>query len=117
MTTTVRLEGMEFHAFHGVYEDEKKHGAPFSVDVSFEYDARQAVLSDQLEHALDYSAVFELVKSEMAKPSDLLEHVAGRIVNRITSTFPNVSALRVRLVKLKPPIEGFNGVISVELTA
>ncbi len=117
MRTTVRLEGLTFHAFHGVYADEKKHGAPFQVDVSFEYEAQEAIQSDQLEYALDYSQVYALVKAEMNKPSDLLEHVAGRIVNSITSTFPKVHFLRVRLAKLKPPIEGFNGVISVELTA
>lgn len=115
MMTRVKLEAMQFHAYHGVYEDEKRTGAAFGVDVEFVYNASKAVENDQIADALDYSTVYALVKEEMAKPSDLIEHVAGRIVRTIKTTFPDVSDLRVRVSKLKPPIQDFTGIVSVEL--
>ena len=117
MLARIELEQMEFHAFHGVYPEEKAHGGKFSVDVSFNYDASAAIESDVLKDALDYSIVFELVKAEMAIPSDLIEHVAGRIVRSIQSRFPSLSNLNVRLCKLNPPVGGNLKGICVELHA
>ncbi len=108
---------MEFHAFHGVYPEEKAHGGKFSLHVSFNYDASAAIESDALEDALDYSIVFELVKAEMAIPSNLIEHVAGRIVRSIQARFPSLSNLNVRLCKLNPPVGGNLKGICVELHA
>lgn len=117
MLARIELEQIEFHAFHGVYPEEKAHGGKFSVDVSFNYDASNAVESDALEDALDYSIVFDIVKNEMAIPSDLIEHVAGRIVRSIRTRFPSLSNLNVRLCKLNPPVGGNLKGICVELQA
>lgn len=117
MVARIELEKIEFHAFHGVYPEEKLHGGKFSVDVSFNYDASGAIDSDALKDALDYSVVFELVKTEMSIPSDLIEHVAGRIVRSIRTRFPSLSNLNVRLCKLNPPVGGNLKGICVELQA
>ena len=38
MKTEIHLQGMEFHAFHGVYPEEKKLGNRFRVDVLMKLD-------------------------------------------------------------------------------
>jgi dihydroneopterin aldolase len=46
------------------------------------------------------------VKEEMATPSNLLEHVAGRIVQRLKQTFPAIDKVEIRLAKNNPPVSG-----------
>ena len=69
--------------------------------------------SDALEDTLDYAALYALVAAEMATPSLLLEHVAGRICRALTRTFPAVSGGRLRIAKLTPPIPGEIGEAAV----
>ena len=40
----------------------------------------------------------------MQVPSNLLEHVAGRIAKAVMETFPQVSGLELTVVKLNPPM-------------
>ena len=76
----LELEGMEFHARHGCLEREKIAENLFTVDFRAETDMSAAAESDRLEDALDYGRIYDIVKKEMSVHSDLLEHLAGRIV-------------------------------------
>jgi len=79
----IEIEGMEFYAFHGYYEVEKVTGNRFLVNLKIKADLSQAGQTDQLEDTPDYQKAYLVVKEEMAIPSNLLEHVAQRIINRI----------------------------------
>lgn len=102
----MELEGMEFHSFHGVLEREKVTGNLFVVDFRGEIDMRQAAESDSLQDALDYSKIYDTVAREMASSSDLLEHVAGRIVKAIAGEFPELIRFSIRVSKQRPPVDG-----------
>jgi dihydroneopterin aldolase len=65
-----------------------------------------AITSDQLSDTLNYADIFNSVKEEMAIPSHLLEHLAGRIVKKIKQKYPQISRIKIRLAKINPPIEG-----------
>jgi dihydroneopterin aldolase len=103
---SIELKNMVFHAFHGVMEQEKKTGNRFRVDLKLHLDLSLAIQSDNLEDTLNYACVFDLVKAEMNIPSQLLEHVAGRIVQRIKQTFPAIDHIEIRLAKAHPPVDG-----------
>ncbi|MBQ0045258.1 MAG: dihydroneopterin aldolase [Bacteroidales bacterium] len=103
---TIELEGMEFHAYHGCLASEKAIGNTFLVDFKGEYDMGKAALGDNLEDALDYSRIYDIVSREMAQPSDLLEHVAGRIVRAIEAEIPELCDFSVRVSKKRPPVDG-----------
>lgn len=103
---TVRLEGMKFRAYHGCLESERIDGNDFSVDVEFSYDMSAAAAQDSLDAALDYSKVYDIVKSEMAVPSNLLENLAFRIRKSILAEFPTISSLKVKVIKFNPPLPG-----------
>ena len=66
MDAKIELKGMEFRAFHGCLEEEKRDGNLFRVDLSYVYDASAAAASDVIADAVDYSAVYEAVAREMA---------------------------------------------------
>ena len=70
---------MRFYAHHGCFEQERAIGTHFHVDVVFETDTSQAEVSDNIGDTVSYLDVYQVVKREMAIPSNLLEHVARRI--------------------------------------
>ena len=106
MIGKIALEGLEFHAFHGVYPHERESGNFFEVDISVETDFTQAAQEDDLAGTVNYEALFRIVKEEMDVPSRLLETVAENIVNHVFRALAAVSAVEIKISKLNPPIGG-----------
>ena len=98
------LRNVRFHAFHGVLPQERQVGGDFLVNLRVGYPVEKAMESDEVGDTLNYATLFDLVKREMDVPSQLLEHVAGRIVKGITKAFPAVTSVDLELVKQNPPI-------------
>ena len=98
------LREVRFHARHGVMPQERVVGADFSLSLRAEVDFADAVAHDNLDGTLDYAALYEVVRKEMEQPSQLVEHVAGRIGYAVFSAFPQVRTLDIRLTKLNPPM-------------
>lgn len=103
---TIELVGMEFHAFHGCLEQERREGNTFVVDFRGKADLKKAAKSDNLEDTIDYSKVYEIVAAEMAKPSNLLENVAARIVDAVKRADLGFWFVLVRVSKKNPPVGG-----------
>ena len=98
------LRNVRFHAFHGVMPQERKVGADFLVNLRVGYPLEQAMQSDEVGDTLNYAALYEVVKAEMMQPSNLLEHVAGRIADAIVKRFPQVTSIDLDLTKQNPPM-------------
>jgi dihydroneopterin aldolase len=103
---TVEIEGMRFYAYHGHFEAERVVGNEFQVDVQLETDCEAAATSDNLEDALNYQAVYDLIKREMQVKSHLLERVAGRILDALFNEFPSIQKAKIKVSKLNPPMGG-----------
>ena len=106
---------MEFYAFHGHFEVEKVAGNRFLVNLKMEADLSKAGQTDRLEDTLDYQKAYRAIQEEMAIPSDLLEHVAQRIINRIKSEFQEAEKVLVKVSKMNPPMGGQIEKVSVTL--
>ena len=104
MNTSIFLDEVRFHAFHGVMPQERAVGADFTVWLKVGYDFVKAAESDELIDTISYADLYEVVKAEMEKPSQLLEHVALRIINAITSRWPRIDTIDLRLAKDNPPM-------------
>lgn len=102
----LELEGMEFRAHHGCLERERIAGNDFIVDFRGKIDMSAAAEGDRLEDAVNYALIYDTVAREMAIPSDLLEHVAGRIVKALKTEFPQLTDFSVRVSKKRPPVDG-----------
>lgn len=102
----IQIEGMEFYAYHGCFEEEQIIGTNFLADISLETDFTLASQTDDLAGTIDYVKVYDLLKEEMKIKSKLLEHLANRIIDRIKSNFPSVATVEIKLAKLNPPIRG-----------
>ncbi|MBR1926663.1 MAG: dihydroneopterin aldolase [Bacteroidales bacterium] len=103
---TIELTGMEFHSFHGCLEAERTEGNTFMVDFLGKVAAKKAAKSDDLKDTADYSKIYEIVAAEMAEPSNLLENVAGRIVDAIDKAGLGFWFIQVRVSKKNPPVGG-----------
>lgn len=111
----VELVDMEFFANHGCFEEERIIGNKFIVNCWVDYDCSKAAGSDNIEDALNYQHLYDIVKREMALPSNLLESVAGRIIDALERSFPYVEQAQITIDKINPPLGGKVGASRVTL--
>ncbi len=104
MSSKIYLRNVRFHAFHGVLPQERIVGNDYLVNLVLDYDFSSAMQTDDLQGTLNYAEVYQKVREEMAVPSKLLEHVAGRIAHRLFSDFPEIQKLQLSITKVNPPM-------------
>lgn len=104
MSSKIYLRNVRFHAFHGVLPQEGIVGNDYLVNLVLDYDFSSAMKTDDLQGTLNYAEVYQKVREEMALPSKLLEHVAGRIAHRLFSDFPEIQKLQLSITKVNPPM-------------
>ncbi|MBR5783585.1 MAG: dihydroneopterin aldolase [Bacteroidales bacterium] len=112
----IRLEKMEFYAFHGCFEEEQAIGTYFNVDLELETDTTKSQQSDNLNDTVNYLHVYQVVKKEMNISSKLLENVCERIANAVLKEYNQIQSLSVKVSKLNPPLGGKLDAVSVEIT-
>ena len=111
----VSLEGMEFYARHGYYEEERVIGNKYSVDVMLDVDFTEAAADDKLEGTVNYEKVYEIVQNVMSIDANLLEHLAGKMIKALRESFSEINRVHVRISKYNPPIKGLCHKATVEL--
>lgn len=111
----IEIEGMEFYAYHGHFAAEQVVGNRFTVNLTLITDCSMAAKSDNLDDALDYQHAYRIVKEEMEVKSYLLEHVAGRILDRFEKEYSNIEKVKIKISKLNPPMGGEIEKVSVTL--
>lgn len=99
----IYIDNIKIYAYHGVMEQERKVGANFCVSVKVKANLVDAILSDSIDDTVNYADLYAVVEREMAKPSALLEHVAGRIAQAIFDNFYNIMEASVKITKISPP--------------
>jgi len=110
---TIELTGLQFYSFHGLYENEKKKGGEFLVDLFVKFpDNEMKVLT--INDTADYSVIYKTIKDEMDQPRELLETLTQSIAEKIHKQYPSLKELEIRVEKMNPPIEGFTGAAAVK---
>ena len=110
------LNKMEFHAFHGVFDQEQKVGNTFWVELKIGGDYATACKTDRIEDALNYAAVFNEVKEEMKIRCNLIESLAENICKRLKNKFQTIQTIDIKVTKQNPPIQGQLESVSIVLT-
>lgn len=101
---SIELKGLRFYAYHGAEPQERVVGAWYTVDVVMKVEVEEAIRYDTLGNTIDYADVTELIKEEMEEPSDLLEHVTGRIAERLLDNYLELDTITVTVSKEHPPV-------------
>lgn len=102
----IEVNGIQVFAYHGCLEEEARIGGHYTVDVRVEGDFGEAERTDDLNVTVDYGRVTSIVREQMAIRSNLIEHVAARILAGLRAEWHRDLRWRVRLVKQRPPIHG-----------
>ncbi|UZR94898.1 dihydroneopterin aldolase [Chondrinema litorale] len=111
----IKLEGLEFFAYHGFYKTEREVGRKFGVDIEVTVDFSKAAIDDTLNDTINYEHVYNIVKEEMATPVKLLEFLADKICNNILLAFNNIEDVHISIKKFDPPIGGICRSATVEM--
>ena len=100
----IELKGLRFTAKHGVLSQERVVGGEYVVSVRVDCNLEKAVGTDDVKDTLNYAELYQIINKEMQTPSSLLEHVAGRIGERILSAFPQALSVGIEITKRNPPM-------------
>lgn len=100
----VFVNDIRLHAYHGVMEQERLTGNDYLVNLSAGIDLSAAIASDDVRDTLNYAELYRIVSEEMARPSRLVEHVAGRIARRVLAEHGEATDVWIKIVKQNPPM-------------
>ena len=83
---------------------ERRVGGEYSVTLRVHYNISRAQETDDVADTLNYAELCQIVQYEMSVPSQLLEHVAGRIARSVFARYPEATGLDLWLTKQNPPM-------------
>ncbi len=105
MKTKVSIQGAEFFAYHGFYDEERKSGHSFVLDVEVTLPSFDS-LDDDINDTVNYEMIYQICKIEMENTQKLIETVVLNIINHLHKDFPFISKARVRMEKIGPQLGG-----------
>lgn len=112
----IKINGIKLYGYHGVLQAERDIGQYFIADVSLIVDLESASKTDDLEDTINYAEVYNIVEAEiLGRPVNLIEHLAGRIIEALFNTYDKIDEIQVTLIKPHPPIDGHYDNVSVTL--
>ena len=84
----ILLKEIRCYAYHGVAPQENLIGNEYLIDLKLKVDISKAAQTDEVTDTVNYAEVHQVIENEMAVPSKLLEHVSGRIIQKLFDQFP-----------------------------
>lgn len=99
------IQNLEFIGYHGVFEEEKKLGQKFIVNIELDTSLREAGIKDDLTKTTHYGYVAKTVeKIFFSKKYDLIESLAEDIASAILIEYPFVNAVSLEIKKPWAPV-------------
>ena len=114
MSDRIVLSGMEFHAFHGVFPEEARLGARFSIDVELYLPIGA---QDSLEGTIDYSRVHSYVQETVTGTRfQVIEALAATLAAGLLEEQALAQSVTVRVHKPHAPLPGVVRDVFVEVS-
>ena len=105
MSDQIVLTGIHGFGYHGLFEQERKDGQDFFVDLTLSVDLTSASLSDAIDDTVNYAEITDLVVEEITNnPVNLIEKLAVRIAERILNQHLKVTSITVTVHKPQAPV-------------
>src|SRR5688572_19460724 len=83
---TIALRDLPFFAFHGYYNEEKKIGNNFLVNLTVQFQPQGSVT--HISDTVNYTSLYSFLEQEMKIPRELLETFLAETVEKLHSKFP-----------------------------
>ncbi|MEP3389698.1 MAG: dihydroneopterin aldolase [Reichenbachiella sp.] len=113
--TTIRLEGLDFFAHHGFYEEERKVGNKYTVDIEVLVE-NTSYTDDDLEKTINYEEIYLIASTIMSVSTKLLETLASSMCRELLKQFGTIQQVTATVSKHNPPIKGVCKRASVSIT-
>ena len=111
----ITLTGLRCTGFHGVFEQERREGQVFVVDLTLNLSLAEAAESDDLAQTVSYADLADRVVAAVENdPVDLIETLAQRIAD-IALSYDLVQFVQVTVHKPNAPISAAFDDVSVTL--
>ena len=105
MSDQIVLTGIHGFGYHGLFEQERKDGQDFFVDLTLSVDLTAASLSDAIDDTVNYAEITDLVVEEITNnPVNLIEKLAARIAERVLNQHLKVTSITVTVHKPQAPV-------------
>ena len=100
----IEIRGLRARGRHGVFEEERRYGQTFVVDLTLERDLSAPAGSDALGDTVDYGTLAQRVAEAVETTRfDLIEALAGHLAD-LALADPSVDAVEVRVAKPEAPV-------------
>lgn len=106
MKHQIELKNIRIFSNHGCMIEEAKIGSEYLIDLLVDANLEKPSFSDNLEDTVNYVVLNQILTEEMLIRSELLEHVAQRIITRIKLEIQEIERIRLKICKINPPING-----------
>jgi 7,8-dihydroneopterin aldolase/epimerase/oxygenase len=110
----IGIKDVQFFAFHGYYEEERKFGNNFVLNMEVTV-ADDSFIFEDLNSTINYADLFLICKIQMDKTKLLIESVATSILSEVKLKWPHILAAKIRIDKLGPQLGGVLSSSFVEL--
>lgn len=112
---TVRLKNCAFFAHHGMFDEEKRLGQRFFVDVELGVSHSDAPLSDSIHDTVNYASVYEIVETSiLGSRRNLIETLSQEIARSLLDRFELAHAVTVNIRKPGASVPGVLDFAEVE---
>ena len=112
----IRLKGVTFFHRLGVTSWEKMGVQKVSCDVDLFVDLAAAAAADQIEAAVNYQEVYDVIQEvAKARKYHLIESLAQEILSALLARFPGLLRVAIRLRKSSLPFDAHLECVEVEL--
>jgi dihydroneopterin aldolase len=108
----IELKNLRFFAEHGMYEEERKVGNQFEVDIVITCKSPKKTITS-IEQTINYVEVYRIAQEEFNERKFLLETCAMQIAEKVKLQFEETEHLTISIRKLNPPITNFSGSVGI----
>lgn len=105
----LKLNHLEFIAYHGYYPEERVLGGRFEVDVAVQFQLTDNLQADELENTVNYEELYAIISGHMKIPRKLIETTGMAILRQICEKWPYLTEAELSVRKLSPVIQGKAG--------
>lgn len=113
----IEIKGLQFHAYHGVMNEEKQIGGKFEVDLEYYYDAINAINTDNLNYAINYKQIlYEIAEFMNGESYNLIETIAYQLVSTLMEKYKDAIKMTIKVRKYNIPYKGTINYVETEQT-
>jgi dihydroneopterin aldolase len=109
---TLRITGLRFFGYHGVFDEEKRTGSDYQCDIEIHSTVPDA---DTLASTYDYTKAMEIVMKHNKHSYDLIETLAADICTEVMLDM-RIRSCTVRIRKYVIPVEHTLSYVEAEFT-